>query len=150
MADLISHLTIYGLYAATLALLFVLLFVHEPRGRLVRLGVLAIGALALGLPIWLTGTSLGYPDRWPDDGKFRLLGWHVSEGDQAIFVFVDQSEDEPPRLLRVPFSREAALKLQNAAAHFGTYREMSIAIAEGSRPSEPTYTLTFKKVFGDD
>ena len=150
MAELTSQLTIYGLYAATVGLLFVLLFIHELRGRLVRLGVLAIGALALGLPIWLTGISLGHPDLWPDDGKFRLLGWQVAEADQAIFVFVDQSDDEPPRLLRVPFSRAAALQLQNAAEHFGTYREMSIAIAEGSRPSEPAYTLTFKKVFGDD
>ena len=46
MAELTAHLTIYGLYAATLGLLFVLLFIHELRGRLVRFGVLAASLVA--------------------------------------------------------------------------------------------------------
>ena len=79
-----------------------------------------------------------------------MLGWHVDEADKSIFVFVDQGEGRAPRHIRVPFTRDHALELQNAAEHFGTYKEMSIDIATGENRSEPGYNFNFVKVFGDD
>ena len=150
MDELISYLTIYALYAATLGLLFVMLFIHEPRSVLQRGVALVTGALALVVPIWLMIQSLGYPDPWPDGDKHQLLGWHVDEADKSIFVFVEQGEGRPPRQLRVPFARDHALELQKAAEHLGTYKEMSIEIATGENRSEPHYELNFVKVFDDD
>jgi hypothetical protein len=150
MEDLLSYMLAYGVYAATVGLLFVLLFIEEPRGRRMRLAVAALGLLAFALPALLLSESLGYPDPWPDNGKFRLLGWQVEEGDQAIYLFVDEDKAAPPRQLRVPFLRDPALALQKAEQNIGIFSSMTVEVAEGPRRAEPLYELRFVKVFGDE
>ncbi len=150
MADLITFLLLYAMFAATLCLLFAMLFIHQTRRWWMRVAVVATGLVAVTLPFFLAPKTLGYPNPWPPEGRYALLGWEVDEADGAFYVFVQPEGETVPRHYRLPFDLATALELQKVAEERSIYKEMTVEIAEGPKRDEPRYAFTFERVFPDE
>ena len=150
MSELLVYIIIFALYAATVAFLFVMLFIHDFRSWWLRGATAVLGLGALAMPALLARDTLGYPDPWPEPGRYELLGWDVDEGADALYLFVMRPGETAPYHLRVPFDLNAALALQKAADEIGTFKEMSVEVLPEGADAGPGYALTLEKVFGEE
>ena len=88
MSELLVLIILYALHAAAVCFLFAMLFVNDLRQWWMRIATLALGLVALVLPLMLAHQTLGYPDPWPEPGRYNVYGWDVDEIDGALFLLV--------------------------------------------------------------
>ncbi len=150
MTELLLFIIIYALYAATVCFLFVMLFIREFRRWWLRGATLAFGLVALALPIGLAGNTLGYPDPWPEPGRYDVLGWDVDEVGEALYLFTMAPDGSEPYHLRVPFDLGTALKLQEVAQEISIYKQITIDIFPESTEHGPKYAFNIERVFKVD
>jgi len=128
MAEIVKQILLYGLNAATLTLLFALLFVHVPRGWWMRGITLALGAAAVGSTAYFIPANLGYPDPNPGAGEYDLIGFNLDERANAMYVFVAAPGDPVPRHYKLPFDLRAALALQKIREELTVYQDIWVGI----------------------
>jgi hypothetical protein len=117
MEQILQHIVLFGVQAAAICALFCILFINSPIRWPMRLLTLALGALAIGLPLYSMFGTLGFPDPWPKPGHYDVLGWKFDEARRAIYAFVKKPEEPRPRLYKVHFDLKTALDLQEAREH---------------------------------
>jgi len=93
---------------------------------------------------------LGYPDPWPPNGTYEVLGWEVSEVDQVFFVMVQKEGEDAPQHYKVPFKLDTALKLQEATENRGVFKRISLVISPGLQPDLPDTVFTFERAFSGE
>lgn len=143
-------IVLYALYAATVAFLFAMLFVRDWRRWWLRLATAAVGAAAVAYPVLTARTTLGYPDPWPEDGRYYMLGWQIDEPERAIYMFLERPGEVEPLHYRIPFDLRTAVALQDAAAAPSTFKEKSIDIRRNPETGEVDYEITLEKRFYGD
>lgn len=150
MSDVMAAIVLYALYAATVAFLFAMLFIRDWRRWWLRLATVAVGCAAAAYPVFVARTTLGYPDPWPEDGHYEMLGWQIDEPERAIYMFLVNPDGAEPLHYRVPFDLRTAIALQDAAAQMGIYRERAVILRRDPETGEIGYELAFAKRFPDD
>ena len=150
MSQVMVTIVLYALYAATIAFLFAMLFVRDWRRWRLRLATAAVGAAALAFPVFAARTTLGYPDPWPEDGRYHMLGWRIDEPERAIYVFLERPGQAEPVHYRIPFDLKSAIALQDAAAAPSTFSERTIDIRRDPETGEVRYDITLEKRFYGD
>ena len=150
MTELLNYLVFYSLFAATLGFLFVMLFIGELRRWWIRPITIAAGVFALGLPFYVTFKTLGYPDPWPPNGTYEVLGWEVNEVDQVFFVMVQKEGEDAPQHYKVPFKLDTALKFQEATENRGVFKRIMLVISPGVTPDLPDTLFTFERAFSGE
>lgn len=150
MSEVMTAIVLYALYAATLAFLFAMLFVRDWRRWHLRLATAALGAVAAAYPVFVARTTLGYPDPWPEDGRYEMLGWQIDEPGRAIYMFLVNPDGPDPLHYRAPFDLKSAIALQEAATQTGIYKERAVIIGRDAETGEVGYELVFVKRFPDD
>ena len=139
MSDILQFIVLFAIHAATVCFLFTMLFLHRPRQWGLRLVTVIIGVVALAMPYVFLSNTLGYPDPWPGNGVYDVLGWDIDESRQEIYLFVAQEDDSTPRHYQVPFSLKAALTLQEAQETLTIFEKLSVRIEPGGTPDMPAY-----------
>lgn len=150
MSELMVTIVLYALYAATVAFLFAMLFIRDWRRWWLRLATVAVGAAAIAYPAAVARTTLGFPDPWPEDGRYTLIGWQIDEPSRAIYVFLERPGEAEPLHYRIPFDLRSAIALQDAAMELSTFKEKSIDIRRDPETGEVRYELTLEKRFYGD
>ena len=139
MSDILQFIVLFAIHAATVCFLFAMLLLYRPRQWGLRLVTVLIGVVALAMPYVFLSNTLGYPDPWPGNGVYDVLGWDIDESRQEIYLFVAQEEDSTPRHYQVPFNLEAALTLQEAQETLTIFEKLSVRIEPGATPDMPAY-----------
>lgn len=150
MSELMVTIVLYAIYAATVAFLFAMLFIRDWRRWWLRLATVAVGAAAVVYPALTARTTLGYPDPWPEDGRYDMLGWQIDEPNRAIYMFLERPGVVEPLHYRVPFDLRTAIALQDAAMEMGTFAEKTIDIRRDPETGEVLYDIALEKRFYGD
>ena len=150
MSELMVTIVLYAIYAATVAFLFAMLFIRDWRRWWLRLATVAVGAAAVVYPVLTARTTLGYPDPWPEDGRYDMLGWQIDEPNRAIYMFLERPGVVEPLHYRVPFDLRTAIALQDAAMEMGTFAEKTIDIRRDPETGEVRYDIALEKRFYGD
>ena len=150
MSELLNYLIFYALFAATIGFLFAMLFIGELRRWWMRTATVGAGLTALLMPLFVTAKILGYPDPWPPEGRYEVLGWEIVEADHAFFVLVKKPGNDVPHHYKLPFRLDTALKLQEAEQLGSIFRNISLVVTQGLSDEMPGAVFTFEKVFPDE
>ena len=150
MSELMVTIVLYAIYAATVAFLFTMLFIRDWRRWWLRVATVAVGAAAVAYPALTARTTLGYPDPWPEDGRYDMLGWQIDEPGRAIYMFLERPGVVEPLHYRVPFDLKTAIALQDAAMEMGTFAEKTIDIRRDPETGEVLYEIALEKRFYGD
>ncbi len=95
-----SHLILYGLFAALVCFLVVAVMTRSRRLR--TLAVMA-GAVALWLPYFALTHALGNPNPFPPTGNFQLLASRIDQANGDWYILIDgYRQAGPPRSFVVP------------------------------------------------
>lgn len=145
-----AAIVLYALYAATVAFLFAMLFVRDWRRWRLRIATAAVGLAAAAYPVFVARTTLGYPDPWPEDGRYAMLGWRIDEPGRAIYMFLERPGQAEPLHYRVPFDLKSAIALQDAEMTPGAFSEKTIDIRRDPETGEVAYEIALEKRFYGD
>ena len=149
MSDVLQFIVLFAVHAATVCFLFAMLFLHRPRRWALRVLTVAVGAAALAMPYVFLSNTLGYPDPWPRDGVYDVLGWDVDESRREIYLFVTRDGDSTPRHYQVPFSLDAALTLQAAPETLTIFEQLAVEIEAGAEAAPPGYRFVVRNLNDD-
>ncbi len=141
MSDILQFIMVNALHAAALCFLFAMLFLHSPQRRGLRLFTVLIGVAAMVLPSLLVPRTLGYPDPWPQNGVYDVLGWAANESQGDIYLFVEQTSEPIPRHVKVPFDLDVALALEKVHVDLSVREKLSVQIQMGPGLPTPGYHL---------
>lgn len=117
MEEILQHIVLLGVHAAAICALFAVLFINSPIRWPMRTLTVALGLVAMALPVYSLYDTLGFPDPWPKPGNYDVIGWKFDEARRAIYAFVKRPEERRPRLYKVDFDLKTALDLQEAREH---------------------------------
>ena len=149
MSDVLQFIVLFAVHAATVCFLFAMLFLHRPRRWALRVLTVAVGVAALAMPYVFLSNTLGYPDPWPRDGVYDVLGWDVDESRREIYLFVTRDGDPTPRHYQVPFSLDAALTLQAAPETLTIFEQLAVEIEAGAEAAPPGYRFVVRNLNDD-
>ena len=148
MEEIIKYIVLFAIHAAAVCALFAILFVNVAHRWPMRTLTIALGAVAIALPVYSMYGTLGHPDPWPEPGHYEVVGWKFDEARRSIYVFVKPDGETRPRHYKVRFDLQTALDLQTARANAGHVKRIGMTVAppEDGNDSRIKFDFEMKRV----
>ena len=144
MEEIIKYIVLFSIHAAAVCALFAIMFVNVAHRWPVRTLVIALGAVAIALPVYSMYDTLGHPDPWPEPGHYEVVGWKFDEARRSIYVFVKPDGETRPRHYKVTFDLQTALDLQTARENAGQVKRVAMTVAASEDGSDPSVKFDFE------
>jgi len=142
--EILKHIVLIGVHAAAICAIFAILFIDAPARWPMRVFTIALGLVALVVPVITMYDTLGYPDPWPEPGNYDVIGWKFDEARRAIYAFVKKPDEQRPRLYKVDFALSTALDLQQAREHPEHLARIGLVVT-GKEEGPPDIAFEFEK-----
>ena len=144
MEEVLKYIVLFAIHAAAVTALFAVLLVNAHIGWIMRSVTVALGAVAMGLPVYAVYDTLGHPNPWPEPGRYTVRAWKFDEPRRVIYVFVQEGEATRPYHYSVPFNLKTALALQEAWRNPGHVAAIHMEVAPFDPGTTPPVNFEFE------
>lgn len=135
--EFLSGVDYRALLAAHCGLLAVVLAAALARKRWLRPPAAVAAAAALWLPLFALIETLGQPNPYPPDGRYRVLSSTLDKDAGRLYLFVDTLGADPtPRVYAIPFDPGEYERFEAQAAD---YEQQVLEIVSGEGEYEVVY-----------